>query len=217
MKTLLCFLSFCCIQITVGQTQNDIERSKKELDNRLIQQMEYILEQGADYTTDSIPFEVIKKRYLLAFKEHLQDSVAQYNQTMEQTEKALFSALKENEDSQKRISSLIVSNQELSSSLKTTSILGLKIDTQSFIWFFWMFFTTTILALFFLTKKLISSQRIQKNLQGEKEMAQEELHIFVKKSLSREQKLSRQILDLEKLLPSNTSKNKRESKRGSKK
>ena len=202
MKTLLCFLSFCYIQITFGQTQNDIERSKKELNNNLNLQFDYILDQGADYLTDSIPFEVIKKRYLIAFKEHLLDSLHQYKQSIQQAEKALLLlSEKEIENSKNQISSLISDRKEGKGNNQSISLIGLKVHTQSFLWFFWLFFITATTALTYFIKKHLSTASIQKKLLREKELAQDELSNFVKKSLSREQKLSRQILDLEKRLP----------------
>ncbi len=217
MKTLLCFLSFCYIQITFGQTQNDIEQSKKELNNNLNLQFEYILDQGADYLTDSIPFEVIKKRQLIAFQEHLRDSLNQYKQNLQQAEKALFSSEKENRLLKNQISSLNSEQNELKGNNQSISLIGFKVHTHSFLWFFWLFFISATTALVYFIKKHLSTVSIQKKLLGEKELAQDELSNFVKKSLSREQKLSRQILDLEKRLPQATSDKKSDTQERKKK
>lgn len=217
MKTLLCFLSFCYIQITFGQTQNDIERSKKELNNNLNLQFEYILDQGADYLTDSIPFEVIKKRQLIAFQEHLRDSLNQYKQNLQQAEKALFSSEKENRLLKNQISRLNSEQNELKGNNQSISLIGFKVHTHSFLWFFWLFFIAATTALAYFIKKHLSTTNIQKKLLHEKELAQDELSNFVKKSLSREQKLSRQILDLEKRLPPATSDKKSDTQERKKK
>jgi hypothetical protein len=76
MKTLFSLILVLFIHHEIqSQTQRDILRSKKELNNNLENQFELILNNGKNYTTDSIPFEVIKRRYLIAFKENLKDSL----------------------------------------------------------------------------------------------------------------------------------------------
>ena len=69
MKTLFSLFMLVLIHHEIlSQTQRDISRSKNELNVSLENQFELILSNGKDYTTDSIPFEVIKRRYLIAFK-----------------------------------------------------------------------------------------------------------------------------------------------------
>lgn len=197
---LFCFFLLLLLpfQSAVSQTQNDIERSKTELSAPLLDQLQTILDQGENYSSDSIPFEVIKRRYLVAFGIHLKDSLYKYNNLS-------LSTVQENESlaQQKRL--LLANLKNAQDSIKTLnnykdklSLLGIKISQTAFQWVFWIVILALLLVIGLLTKHFYESSYIQKQLVIDKEMANEMLDDFRKKALTREQKLNRKILDLEK-------------------
>ena len=202
MKTLFSLFILVLIHHEIlSQTQRDISRSKNELNVSLENQFELILSNGKDYTTDSIPFEVIKRRYLIAFKEHLKDSLiyhstvlSNYKTEVDTLKKALQKIDLENKTLKKELT-------EISTKENSVNFLGGNINKILFFAINYTIIIALILSVIFLYKHYLSSSKIQANLIEALKVSEETINSNKKKGLNRELKLKREILELEKQLP----------------
>ena len=202
MKTLfsLIFVIFIHHEIH-SQTQRDILRSKKELNNNLENQFELILNNGKNYTTDSIPFEVIKRRYLIAFKENLKDSLILQSTELKSHKEKLNSIQKAYQDIDSINTKLKKELSEKSTKENSVNFLGVNINKILFFTINYTIIIALILSVIFLYKHYLSSSKIQAKLIEALKFSEEIINSNKKKGLNRELKLKREILELEKQLP----------------
>jgi len=133
MKTLFSLILVLFIHHeTHSQTQREISRSKKELNNNLENQFELILNIGKDYTTDSIPFEVIKRRYLIAFKENLKDSLILQSTELKSHKAKLNSIQKAFQDIKNENTELKKELSEISTKENSVNFIGGNINKTLF-------------------------------------------------------------------------------------
>ncbi|MDB4768017.1 hypothetical protein OAG27_04845 [Flavobacteriaceae bacterium] len=202
MKTLFSLILVLFIHHeTHSQTQREISRSKKELNNNLENQFELILNIGKDYTTDSIPFEVIKKRYLIAFKENLKDSLISQSTELKSHKSKLNSIQKAFQDIENENTKLKKELSEISTKENSVNFIGGNINKTLFFAINYIIIIALILGIIFLYKHYLSSSKIQANLIEALKVSEETINSNKKKGLNRELKLKREILELEKQLP----------------
>jgi hypothetical protein len=202
MKTLFSLILVLFIHHeTHSQTQREISRSKKELNNNLENQFELILNIGKDYTTDSIPFEVIKKRYLIAFKENLKDSLISQSTELKSHKSKLNSIQKAFQDIENENTELKKELSEISTKENSVNFIGGNINKTLFFAINYIIIIALILSVISLYKHYLSSSKIQANLIEALKVSEETINSNKKKGLNRELKLKREILELEKQLP----------------
>jgi hypothetical protein len=202
MKTLFSLILVLFIHHeTHSQTQREISRSKKELNNNLENQFELILNIGKDYTTDSIPFEVIKRRYLIAFKENLKDSLILQSTELKSHKAKLNSIQKAFQDIENENTELKKELSEISTKENSVNFIGGNINKTLFFAINYTIIIALILGIIFLYKHYLSSSKIQVNLIEALKVSEETINSNKKKGLNRELKLKREILELEKQLP----------------
>lgn len=202
MKTFFYLLSLILsIQFSTAQTQSEIERSKSELNGTMNQQYEFILLKGENYQTNSVSYKVIKNRYLQAFKEHLNDSLLMIENKFTVLEVDYVKLLKQNDFNIKKIETLKGENQKINTDKKTIPFLWTQISQIYFLWIFWLSLFVLLYLVIFLVRKYLIFKVVQTKSLLEKNTAIDQLNDFRKKALVREQKLSRKILDLEKIVP----------------
>lgn len=202
MKTLFSLILVLFIHHeTHSQTQREISRSKKELNNNLENQFELILNNGKNYTTDSIPFEVIKRRYLIAFKENLKDSLMLQSTELKIHKAKLNSIQKAFQDIESENTKLKKELSEISTKDNSVNFLGGNINKILFFAINYTIIIALILSVIFLYKHYLSSSKIQANLIEALKVSEETINSNKKKGLNRELKLKREILELEKQLP----------------
>jgi hypothetical protein len=202
MKTLFYLFSLILsIQFSTAQTQSEIERSKSELNGTIKQQYEFILLKGENYQTNSVSYKVIKNRYLQAFKEHLNDSLLMIENKFTVLEVDYIKLLNQNDFNIKRIETLKGENQKINTAKKTIPFLWTQISQIYFLWIFWLSLFVLLYLVIFLVRKYLIFKVVQTKSLLEKNTAIDQLNDFRKKALVREQKLSRKILDLEKIVP----------------
>ena len=202
MKTFFYLLSLILsIQFSTAQTQSEIERSKSELNGTMKQQYEFILLKGENYQTNSVSYKVIKNRYLQAFKEHLNDSLLMIENKFTVLEVDYVKLLKQNDFNIKKIETLKGENQKINTDKKTIPFLWTQISQIYFLWIFWLSLFVLLYVVIFLVRKYLIFKVVQTKSLLEKNTAIDQLNDFRKKALVREQKLSRKILDLEKIVP----------------
>ena len=202
MKTLFSLILVLFIHHeTHSQTQREISRSKKELNNNLENQFELILNIGKDYTTDSIPFEVIKRRYLIAFKENLKDSLILQSTELKSHKAKLNSIQKAFQDIENENTELKKELSEISTKENSVNFIGGNINKTLFFAINYIIIIALILGIIFLYKHYLSSSKIQANLIEALKVSEETINSNKKKGLNRELKLKREILELEKQLP----------------
>jgi len=202
MKTLFSLILVLFIHHeTHSQTQREISRSKKELNNNLENQFELILNIGKDYTTDSIPFEVIKRRYLIAFKENLKDSLILQSTELKSHKAKLNSIQKAFQDIKNENTELKKELSEISTKENNINFIGGNINKTLFFAINYIIIIALILSVIYLYKHYLSSSKIQANLNEALKVSEETINSNKKKGLNRELKLKREILELEKQLP----------------
>ena len=202
MKTLFSLILVLFIHHeTHSQTQREISRSKKELNNNLENQFELILNIGKDYTTDSIPFEVIKRRYLIAFKENLKDSLMLHSTELKSHKAKLNSIQKAFQDIKNENTELKKELSEISTKENSVNFIGGNINKTLFFAINYIIIIALILSVISLYKHYLSSSKIQANLIEALKVSEETINSNKKKGLNRELKLKREILELEKQLP----------------
>jgi hypothetical protein len=202
MKTLFSLILVLFIHHeTHSQTQREISRSKKELNNNLENQFELILNIGKDYTTDSIPFEVIKRRYLIAFKENLKDSLILQSTELKSHKAKLNSIQKAFQDIENENTELKKELSEISTKENSVNFIGGNINKTLFFAINYIIIIALILSVISLYKHYLSSSKTQANLIEALKISEETINSIKKKGLNRELKLKREILELEKQLP----------------
>ena len=202
MKTLFSLILVLFIHHeTHSQTQREISRSKKELNNNLENQFELILNIGKDYTTDSIPFEVIKRRYLIAFKENLKDSLILQSTELKSHKAKLNSIQKAFQDIENENKELKKELSEISTKENSVNFIGGNINKTLFFAINYIIIIALILSVISLYKHYLSSSKTQANLIEALKISEETINSIKKKGLNRELKLKREILELEKQLP----------------
>lgn len=202
MKTLFSLILVLFIHHeTHSQTQREISRSKKELNNNLENQFELILNIGKDYTTDSIPFEVIKRRYLIAFKENLKDSLILQSTELKSHKAKLNSIQKAFQDIKNENTELKKELSEISTKENNINFIGGNINKTLFFAINYIIIIALILSVIYLYKHYLSSSKIQANLNEALKVSEETINSNKKKGLNRELKLKREILELVKQLP----------------
>jgi len=202
MKTLFSLILVLFIHHeTHSQTQREISRSKKELNNNLENQFELILNIGKDYTTDSIPFEVIKRRYLIAFKENLKDSLILQSTELKSHKAKLNSIQKAFQDIENENKELKKELSEISTKENSVNFIGGNINKTLFFAINYIIIIALILSVISLYKHYLSSSKTQANLIEALKISEETINSNKKKGLNRELKLKREILELEKQLP----------------
>jgi hypothetical protein len=202
MKTLFSLILVLFIHHeTHSQTQREISRSKKELNNNLENQFELILNIGKDYTTDSIPFEVIKRRYLIAFKENLKDSLILQSTELKSHKAKLNSIQKAFQDIENENTELKKELSEISTKENSVNFIGGNINKTLFFAINYIIIIALILSVISLYKHYLSSSKTQANLIEALKISEETINSNKKKGLNRELKLKREILELEKQLP----------------
>jgi len=202
MKTLFSLILVLFIHHeTHSQTQREISRSKKELNNNLENQFELILNIGKDYTTDSIPFEVIKRRYLIAFKENLKDSLILQSTELKSHKAKLNSIQKAFQDIKNENTELKKELSEISTKENSVNFIGGNINKTLFFAINYIIIIALILSVISLYKHYLSSSKTQANLIEALKISEETINSIKKKGLNRELKLKREILELEKQLP----------------
>ena len=201
MKTLFSLILVLFIHHeTHSQTQREISRSKKELNNNLENQFELILNIGKDYTTDSIPFEVIKRRYLIAFKENLKDSLILQSTELKSHKAKLNSIQKAFQDIENENTELKKELSEISTKENSVNFFGGNINKTLFFAINYIIIIALILSVISLYKHYLSSSKTQANLIEALKISEETINFIKKKGLNRELKLKREILELEKQL-----------------
>ena len=201
MKTLFSLILVLFIHHeTHSQTQREISRSKKELNNNLENQFELILNIGKDYTTDSIPFEVIKRRYLIAFKENLKDSLILQSTELKSHKAKLNSIQKAFQDIENENTELKKELSEISTKENSVNFFGGNINKTLFFAINYIIIIALILSVISLYKHYLSSSKTQANLIEALKISEETINSIKKKGLNRELKLKREILELEKQL-----------------
>jgi len=201
MKTLFSLILVLFIHHeTHSQTQREISRSKKELNNNLENQFELILNIGKDYTTDSIPFEVIKRRYLIAFKENLKDSLILQSTELKSHKAKLNSIQKAFQDIENENTELKKELSEISTKENSVNFIGGNINKTLFFAINYIIIIALILSVISLYKHYLSSSKTQANLIEALKISEETINSIKKKGLNRELKLKREILELEKQL-----------------
>jgi len=202
MKTLFSLILVLFIHHeTHSQTQREISRSKKELNNNLENQFELILNIGKDYTTDSIPFEVIKKRYLIAFKENLKDSLIFQSTELKSHKSKLNSIQKAFQDIENENTKLKKELSKIRTKENSVNFIGGNINKTLFFAINYIIIIALILSVISLYKHYLSSSKTQANLIEALKISEETINSIKKKGLNRELKLKREILELEKQLP----------------
>lgn len=210
--TILFLFSLLFSQLTLGQSQSVVDRTKEELKNinetanpSIEQQFQYILDKSYNYSTDDIPFEVIKNRYILAFKEHLADSLAGLQQQIDNHQSVVDQLNSQIKSSSNTISTLETEKAELSEQTSTIAVFGLAIEKSLFKIIVLAVLVIFIVVVLILISKLKHANEVVENATQQAEDAQKEQEQFRRTSMQREQKLKRELLNLSKQNPSTIS------------
>lgn len=199
------FLLTFGIQFSFGQSQSIVDRTKEELKSlnknqspTLEEQFQYILDKSYNYSTDDIPFEVIKNRYILAFKEILADSLANLHQKINAHNSVVDGLHQQINTSADTIEKLEADKAKLSTQTSTINILGIAIEKSLFKLIVLGVLIALIIVAIVLISKLKNANEIVKEAKIEAEDAQKEQEKFRRTSMEREQKLKRELLNLSK-------------------
>jgi len=197
---------FCFgIQFSFGQSQSVVDRTKEELKSlnkiqnpSIEEQFQYILDKSYNYTADEIPFEVIKNRYILAFKENLTDSLALLQKKIKAHNSVVDGLHQQIRASTDTIKQLESDKSDLSTQTSTINILGIAIEKSLFKLIVLSVLIVLIIVVVVLISKLKKANEIVEEAKSEAEAAQKEQEKFRRTSMEREQKLKRELLNLSK-------------------
>jgi len=195
---------FCTTMIILGtinsygQSQVLVERTRKELQGPILDQFQYILDKSYNYSSDNVPFEVIKNRYVLAFKIHLSDSLAALKQQINLHNKIVDELNTQIDASKAQIKQLETTNSKLSSQTSSIDIIGVRIDKTYFKTIIAVLIVLLTLIIILLSNKLRKANDIVNQAKDEADEAQKEQERFRRTSMEREQKLKRELLNLSK-------------------
>jgi len=195
---------FCTTMIILGtinsygQSQVLVERTREELQGPILDQFQYILDKSYNYSSDNVPFEVIKNRYVLAFKIHLSDSLAALKQQINLHNKIVDELNTQIDASKAQIKQLETTNSKLSSQTSSIDIIGVRIDKTYFKTIIAVLIVLLTLIIILLSNKLRKANDIVNQAKDEADEAQKEQERFRRTSMEREQKLKRELLNLSK-------------------
>ena len=195
---------FCTTMIILGtinsygQSQVLVERTRKELQGPILDQFQYILDKSYNYSSDNVPFEVIKNRYVLAFKIHLSDSLAALKQQINLHNKIVDELNTQIDASKAQIKQLETTNSKLSTQTSSIDIIGVRIDKTYFKTIIAVLIVLLTLIIILLSNKLRKANDIVNQAKDEADEAQKEQERFRRTSMEREQKLKRELLNLSK-------------------
>ena len=195
---------FCTTMIILGtinsygQSQVLVERTKEELQGSILDQFQYILDKSYNYSSDNVPFEVIKNRYVLAFKIHLSDTLAVLKQQINLHNKIVDELNTQIDASKAQIKQLETTNSKLSSQTSSIDIIGVRIDKTYFKTIIAVLIVLLTLIIILLSNKLRKANDIVNQAKDEADEAQKEQERFRRTSMEREQKLKRELLNLSK-------------------
>jgi len=181
-----------------GQSQVLVERTKEELQGPILDQFQYILDKSYNYSSDNVPFEVIKNRYVLAFKIHLSDTLAVLKQQINLHNKIVDELNTQIDASKAQIKQLETTNSKLSSQTSSIDIIGVRIDKTYFKTIIAVLIVLLTLIIILLSNKLRKANDIVNQAKDEADEAQKEQERFRRTSMEREQKLKRELLNLSK-------------------
>lgn len=181
-----------------GQSQVLVERTREELQGPILDQFQYILDKSYNYSSDNVPFEVIKNRYVLAFKIHLSDSLAALKQQINLHNKIVDELNTQIDASKAQIKQLETTNSKLSSQTSSIDIIGVRIDKTYFKTIIAVLIVLLTLIIILLSNKLRKANDIVNQAKDEADEAQKEQERFRRTSMEREQKLKRELLNLSK-------------------
>ncbi len=194
------FIFFLCVNSSYGQSQYLIEKSKEELQGPLLDQYEYMLDKSFNSSIDSVPFESIKVRYLKAFKIHLSDSLLKLETNILSLENNRDSLVKQLSKNQENLSKIQSENSRLLANQDHISLLGISLTKGGYHALVWSIIFALILIVVYLSSLVKKSRDEVKEVVEDAESSQKELDNFRRASMEREQKLNREILDLNKKL-----------------
>ena len=195
---------FCTTMIILGtinsygQSQVLVERTKEELQGSILDQFQYILDKSYNYSSDNVPFEVIKNRYVLAFKIHLSDTLAVLKQQINLHNKIVDELNTQIDASKAQIKQLETTNSKLSTQTSSIDIIGVRIDKTYFKTIIAVLIVLLTLIIILLSNKLRKANDIVNQAKDEADEAQKEQERFRRTSMEREQKLKRELLNLSK-------------------
>jgi len=195
---------FCTTMIILGtinsygQSQVLVERTREELQGPILDQFQYILDKSYNYSSDNVPFEVIKNRYVLAFKIHLSDSLAALKQQINLHNKIVDELNTQIDASKAQIKQLETTNSKLSTQTSSIDIIGVRIDKTYFKTIIAVLIVLLTLIIILLSNKLRKANDIVNQAKDEADEAQKEQERFRRTSMEREQKLKRELLNLSK-------------------
>jgi len=181
-----------------GQSQVLVERTKEELQGSILDQFQYILDKSYNYSSDNVPFEVIKNRYVLAFKIHLSDTLAVLKQQINLHNKIVDELNTQIDASKAQIKQLETTNSKLSTQTSSIDIIGVRIDKTYFKTIIAVLIVLLTLIIILLSNKLRKANDIVNQAKDEADEAQKEQERFRRTSMEREQKLKRELLNLSK-------------------
>lgn len=192
------FIFFLFVTSVHGQSQYLIDKSKEELQGPLLDQYQYILDKSFNSSIDSVPFESIKVRYLKAFEIHLSDTLQKLEKdilSLENERNNLGEQLNKNQEDLSKIQS---DNSRLLANQESISLLGISLTKGSYHALVWSIIFALALIVVYLFSLIKKSKDQVKEVLEDAETAQKELDNFRRASMEREQKLNREILDLNK-------------------
>ena len=195
---------FCTTMIILGtinsygQSQVLVERTKEELQGSILDQFQYILDKSYNYSSDNVPFEVIKNRYVLAFKIHLSDTLAVLKQQINLHNKIVDELNTQIDASKAQIKQLETTNSKLSTQTSSIDIIGVRIDKTYFKTIIAVLIVLLTLIIILLSNKLRKANDMVNQAKDEADEAQKEQERFRRTSMEREQKLKRELLNLSK-------------------
>jgi len=181
---LVIILSLSCFAINAQDTATVQDKSIKT-------QFEQTIKEGGRYQD----YKVIKQRKLEELKNQTISRIEGLKDSINLLEKQIINKDKNTLLLEKQIKKKDLELTQISDEKNSISLFGIMLDKLTYNLILWTIIVALLLALFMIIFKYRNSNEITKVSQSNLKLVEEELENYKRRSIEREQQLSRQLMD----------------------
>jgi len=192
-KDFLLGISFIIISTTVfGQSEDNSSIN----DGTLHDQFEFIFKKSSNYSSESGQwYEVVKKEYLLAIREHVKDSISNLQKEINSLNNSVNSQLKEIEGLKTKVESTNKALTTVNEKVDSINLFGAQMSKTGYNSLMWTIIVILLAGLLFFIYKFKDSNQITQDAVKNLAKLEDEYEEHRKVALEREQKVRRQLID----------------------
>ena len=192
-NNLLLPISFLILFTTTTIGQKNIENvNQPELDSGTIEnQFDYLITKSSQYKD----FQLIRKISLLKVKAHTLDSLEMIRKGLKTTNASLTKHQTTIKRLENEVTTLNTNLKTITQEKNSMALLGKNVDKSSYNTSVWVIIIVLVIALLFFIFQFKNNNVITKRTKNELNKIEEELSLFKKNAMKKEQELMRKLQD----------------------